>query len=510
MDNQTNQPQQPQQPQQGQQAPQGQQVPPQQGPEQPAPKKPGLLKRMFRPLFSWLHILSGKEENLDLLNQTDQPTPGANLPEASGNSSEFEVKRSMHLFFVLQILLVVLFVMWAMFFKVDVSSSAMGEVMPSSKVKPIEHLEGGIIGKVLVKEGEHVTKGQPLVQLSATASGADLEQIKARLIGAKLDLARFEAELHNSTQLNVPKDLGAGHEDEIQTTQQLLEARSEKYQHGYNTQKEKVAQQTSSVIDLTKRLKTVQDQLSLLNQQIKISADLLKENVTSRYNHITLVREGKGLEASVIELESQLNQARSALKESKSTFDEFVSTHDEEIRQGISKAQRDINDFEQQLSKSQDMFQRGIIKSPVDGIVKQLDVTTPGEVIQAGQKIMDIVPENDQLIIEAKLPVADIGYIQKGQPADVRLASADGARFKPIKGTVSYISADALKNEKDDTSYYQIRITPETPYFSKDEMKYHLYPGMAVSVAIITGRRTIFDYLLQPMMGNLSSALTER
>ena len=480
----------------------------QEAPTPKPPKKPRLLSRIFRPLISWMHILRGSEESLDLLNP--QAIEQQQAAAGSTNSSEFEVKRSLHLFFILQLLLVVLFVLWAVYFKVDVSSSATGEVMPSTKVRAIQHLEGGIVGKVLVKEGQQVKEGQALVELSATASGADLEQIQSRLIASKLDLARFEAELNHSDKLAAPNNLKNGHEDEVETAQQLLTARYRKYQSGFDSQKEKIAQQTQENKELTQRLIRMKDQLKLLNEQIKISADLLKENVTSRYNHITLVREGKGLEEQVIQMESDLFKGRSALKEAQSAFQEFVSTHDEEVRQGISKAQREINDYEQQLSKQNDLYQRGVIRSPIDGIVKKLAVSTPGQVIQAGETIMDIVPAHDTLIVSAKLPLADIGYIQPGQLADIRLASADGARFKPLKGKVTYISPDALKNEKDDTSYYEIKITPDQQFFAKDSLKYHLYPGMAVSVAIITGRRTIFDYLLQPMMGNLSSALTER
>jgi adhesin transport system membrane fusion protein len=479
-----------------------------QGPQQPSqPAKPE--KKPLRGIKNFWHTIMGQEEEIDLENPPEQGVgAGANV-KSNANSDAFEVSRSVHLFFLLQFLMVILFILWAVFFKVDVSSSAVGEVIPSTKIKPIEHLEGGIVGKVLVKEGQVVKKGQALVELSSTASGADLEQLQLRLAAAKLDLARFAAELKGKSMMKVP-DLGTGHDQAINQSKQLLKVRNEKYKHGYNSQKEKVVQQTREVEELSARLKRVTEQLKLLQEQIGISAELLKENVTSRYAHITLMREGKGLDSQVIQLEADLRQAQSALKESQSTFDEFISTHSEEVRQGISETQRQLEEYQQQITKQQDTHQRGIIRSPVDGIVKQLAVTTPGEVIQAGETIMDIVPQGDLMVIEAKLPVADIGYIEKGQPADIRLASADGARFKPIRGKVVYISADALKDEKDDSSYYEIRIQPGTQFFAKDEMKYHLYPGMSVSVAIITGRRSILDYLFQPMMGNLSSALTER
>lgn len=502
-------PQQPQQPQQQQGVPQQpQQAAPQQqqAQQQPAapqkPKKKGMLS-------TWWHIITGKESEIDLNNPQDHGVGAGVDAPANAESAEFAVKRSLHLFFILQLAMVILFILWAVFFKVDVSSSAMGEVIPSSKIRPIQHLEGGIVGKVLVKEGQEVKKGQALVELSATATGADLEQLKLRLAAAKLDLARFTAEESGRDTLQVP-EMNPGHEKAIEQAKQLFRARIAKYKHGYNSQKEKVTQQTREVQELSARLKEVQAESNLLKEQIAISAKLLKENVTSRYAHISLMREGKALDAQVIQLSYDLKQAESALNESKSAFEEFISTHDEEIKKGITETQRQLEEYEQQITKQKDLVERGVIRSPVDGIVKKLKVRTPGEVIRSGDVIMDIVPQGDLMVVEAKLPLSDIGYVEKGQTADIRLASADGARFAPLKGKVTYISADALKNEKDDTSYYEIRIKPQAQYFSKDKLKYNLYPGMAVSVSILTGQRTIFDYLVQPMVGNLSSALTER
>lgn len=422
---------------------------------------------------------------------------------------EYDVPHSTHVFFILLVALFALFIAWSLVFKVDVASNSEGEVVPSSQVKKVQHLEGGIIDKILVQEGDRVKKGQILVVLSPTSSSADLDQLHLRITSAKVDIIRLETELAGGKTLNFPEDFMKKHPKIINESRKLFLINNEKYQHDYTIQYEKLQQKKREVKTDAIRFKHLKDELALLQQQVKISSDLLKENITSRYNHITLQREAKGLEGRVIMAQAELEQARSTLSEADNILKSFVASMKKEMVKRIEQTHRDLNEYLEQLEKYNDTYSRTLIKSPVDGVVRQMYIVTQGAVVPPGGTILDILPINDTLIIESKLPIADIGYIYIGQRTKIMLASADASRFEPLEGTVFYISADAIKDE-DGNSFYKVKIKTNKTYFQKDEHRYQLYPGMKVSVAIITGRRSVMNYIFQPVLGTFSSSLHER
>lgn len=419
------------------------------------------------------------------------------------------VSLATHLFLFLCVALVGAFGAWAYVGKLDVVSMAQGEVIPSSQVKNVQHLEGGIVLKLLVKEGDLVAKNQPLVELESTSTGADVGELEINLTSLRVEITRLDAEANLKSKPAFDKDLVAGHPDLVRQAISLFNTRKRLMGSQINSQKETIVQRQQDVREITIRIKNQRDSLMLQEEQVAISVELLKQDLTNRYNHLDLLKEATRLRGRIEEDKSALLSAKSGLKEAHSKLVSLRSTFEEEVRNQLETKRRTFNELSQRLRKFADSLKRTVVRSPVDGVVKTLYVVTVGGVIKPGSNIADIVPVGDRLIIEAKLPTQDIGFVSVGQAAKIRLASADAMRFGSIKGTVMTVSPDTLITPEG-TPYYKVRIETEQDHFRKGDIIYRLFPGMQVSASILTGNRAVYEYLLGPFLSSMGDAMQER
>ncbi len=222
-----------------------------------------------------------------------------------------------------------------------------------------------------------------------------------------------------------------------------------------------------------------------------------------------LLKEESNLRGGVEEDNSALRRAKASLNEAKATLKDLTYVFDENNRRQLDEAYASHGELSQRMQKFGDSLKRTIVRSPVDGIMKTLYVFTVGGVLRPGDAVADIVPGNDRLVIEAKLPTEDIGYVSAGQVANLKLASADAMRFGHILGEVLTVSPDALVNE-DGLPFYKVLIVPENDHFERNGLKYNLFPGMQIMASIHTGERTVFEYLIDPLRSSMDDAFRER
>lgn len=402
----------------------------------------------------------------------------------------------------------VAFLIWSAMAQIEVVSFATGEVIPASQVKSIQHLEGGIVSEILIKEGQQVAIDQPLVVLQAISSEADVGELALHIAGIQADIARLEAEAENRTNIIFPADVKANHPALVSGAKAMLENRRERYQSALTGQKEAMAQREHSATEISARLRNSRETLRLLTEQIGISEELLKDQLTNRMNHLALLREQSALKSRVDEDTAGLRRTESALKEAQSGLAGIHHAYQEDVGNQLSKARRDLEELNERLKKFSDSLSRTVLRSPVSGVVKTVYVTTRGGVVQAGKTVLDIVPADDRLVVEAKLPIYDVGYVRTGQHALVRLASSDGNRFGNIAGVVTNISPDSIVTEKG--AYYKVRIETDTDRFRHETTEYRLLPGIQVVCNIITGHRSVLEYMTDPLRGYASRALHER
>ena len=420
-----------------------------------------------------------------------------------------EIKKAHHMFIIICAVLCFGFGIWGMYSKLDIISSAQGTVVPSSKVKNIQHLEGGIVREIKVKEGDHVEKGQPLVILEGTASGADVGELKIRINSLKADIARLKAEIAGKDKVEFPEDLAKDYPGLIRQARGLFQAHRIRCQSDLARQQEKIKQSQQDIAENRVRLKSSEEGLALLKKQIKISNELLKENLTTEYKHLDLLRDATKLQSNIDEDKIALQRAESSLKGEQEKFNGIGHIFKEKAEQALKDDLQALEEATQRFRKFSDSFKRTIIRSPEQGIVKTLYMVTPGGVIKAGDTIMDIVPLTDKLIVEAHLPIQDVGYVQEGQRAVLQLASRDARRFGHIEGKVAHISPDAIYSP-DGKAFYTVQIETEKDRFQRKNLQYELYPGVVVIAFIHTGKRTVFGYLADPFLNTLNQALKER
>ena len=356
---------------------------------------------------------------------------------------------------------------WAWLFKLEEVSTGTGKVIPSSKEQIVQSLEGGILTKLNVREGETVEQGQVLAQLDPTRFASNVGESESLLLSAKATAARLRAEV-NGTRLTFP--------EEVMKEPALVNAETALY-HSRRSNLEE------SVSGLKQALVLVQQELAMTEP---------------------LVAKGAASEVEVLRLKRQATDLKNQMNDAQNQY--LVKSREE-----LAKANTDIETQSQVVKGKSDTLSRTIFKSPVRGIVKEIDVMTIGGVISQNGKLMTIVPLDEQLLIEARISPRDIAFIRPGQDALVKITAYDYSIYGGLKGKVTVISPDTLRDEvKQDQFYYRVYIRTDSDKLTNKEGKeFNITPGMVATVDIKTGQKTILDYLIKPF-NKAKEALRER
>ena len=427
----------------------------------------------------------------------------------NGQAKAHESDWATHMFLFLCVAMCGAIAAWAYYGKLDVVSMATGEVVPFSQIKTVQHLEGGIVSEILVREGEEVKRGQPIVVLEATASGADVGELQINVTSLRVEIARLEAEASGADKPVFADDLMAERADLVSQAVDFFDARRDRQNSQIASQTETIVQRQQDIREITARVKNQKNNLELLDEQIAISVELMKEDLTNRYNHLELLKDASQIKGRIEEDAVALLRSRAALKEARAEMDGISTSIKEEAQKDLEDKRRRLDELNQRLGKFEDSLKRTTLRSPVDGVVKTLHVFTRGGVVRPGGDLVEIVPGEDRLIVEARLPIQDIGYVRPGQIARLKLASPDAVRFGSMDGTVTVVSPDTLVTQQGQ-AFYKVRVETERSYFERGPLRYQLYPGMQIMASILTGERTVLEYLLTPFLYTMDSALEER
>lgn len=360
----------------------------------------------------------------------------------------------------------ILFV-WAWFFQLEEVSTGTGKVVPSSKDQVIQSLEGGILTTLNVKEGDIVQKGQVLAQLDPTRFASNVGESQSLLVSAQATAARLRAEV-NGTALVFP--------DAVKKETELMREQTQLYQ--------------SRRQNLEASVTGLQKALSLVEQELRMTEPLVEKGAAS--------------EVEVLRLKRQANELRNQISDLRNQY--LVKAREE-----LSKASTDIEQQQQVVKGRSDTLDRTVFKAPARGIVKEIDVMTLGGVIPQNGKLMTIVPLQDQLLIEARISPRDIAFIHPGQTALVKITAYDYSIYGALKGKVTLISPDTIRDEvKQDQFYYRVYIrTDSDKLYNKAGRSFAITPGMVATVDIQTGEKTVLEYLLKPF-NKAKEALRER
>lgn len=414
-----------------------------------------------------------------------------------------------HVFLFCCVAMVTAFLAWASYGRLDVVSLATGDVVPVGQVKAVQHLEGGIVREILVREGDKVTRGQPLVRLEPLRTSTEVAELTIRLRTLDAAVARLQAEAAGTDKPVFPKDLIDADPALVRQSMDMFAIRRQRVENQIRAQEQTIEQRRQEIKEVQARLKNNANSLNLLGEQLKISNRLLKLDLSNRMTHLGLLREESDLRGRIEEDNAILPRTKAAQAAARAQLEAVKSGFQEEARRELDDALRTHKELAERLRKFEDSLARTVLRAPVDGIVKTLYVVTIGGVVQPGGTVLDIVPGDDRLVIEAKLPTQDIGFVHIGQKAQVQLASAEAVRFGTLDGRVVHVSPDTIVT-RDGVPYYKVRIETERSYFQHGELKHHLSPGMQVQASIRTGTRTVMRYLLDPYLRSFGKAMQER
>jgi adhesin transport system membrane fusion protein len=414
--------------------------------------------------------------------------------------------------YVVVLLVIAFFVaafFWAKYTVIDEVARGEGRVIPSSKIQVIQNLEGGIIKEVLAETGDLVEPGQVLMRIDNVSSGSDLGELQARrtrLIGR---IARLEAEISGEA-LKLPADYVAAHTNIAQAERDMLQTRRENLEVQISILERQVTQREQEIRELDQKVDQATGSLNLVRQEIGINAPLVRSGVVARTELLRLQREANDLEGEIEASRLALPRAEAALREATERIEEKYLTFRTEAQTALSEARLELDSIEERLSAAEDRVQRTEIRSPVRGLIKTIHLQTIGGVIRPGMDIMEIVPVDDSLLVEARIRPADIGFLRPGLDATIKFTAYDFSIYGGLKGNLESISADSIVDEKTNEAYYLVTLRTDSNSLVHQGTELPLMPGMVASVDILTGKRSILDYLLKPILKTQSLALTER
>ena len=408
---------------------------------------------------------------------------------------------------VISILLFIL-IGWSFFAKLDEVAIAIGEVVPQDQLKVVQHLEGGVVEEILVREGDPVQAGDLLVRLKLGASAVNMSEIEAAIDGFQLTRMRLEAEAQRREPEFDP-EMVARRSDLAESELAIYEARLDELARRTAVTKERIRQRRLEYDELIAHRDALQRDFGLGKERLQMSSELVEEGLTPRMEHVSLQAEISKMEGELDVMKASLPRASAAIKEAEAELAEEREAYTRRAIEELGEVRRRINTLAETLNTASDQDKRTDVRAPIDGVVKTLRFNTIGGVVQPGEAILDIVPKSDQLVVRAKLDPKDRGYVIEGLPARVKVSTFDYARYGDLDGKVELIAASTDMTQ-DGVPYYNVVVRTDKTYLGDEAGQYEIQPGMQATVDIHTGKRTVMDFLIRPVLKLRHEAFRER
>lgn len=402
----------------------------------------------------------------------------------------------------------VFFILWAAFAKIDEVTRGEGKAIPSSRLQKIQNLEGGIVTEVYVHEGQIVNQGDPLLRLDDTRFASNVGETEADRLGLLSRIERLNAEI-NDRELVLSSEITTKAPAVAKGEMDLYNSRRQQLHNEISGLEEQLVQKKQEQRDFVAKQGQFRNSLNLLQQEIRMSEPLIAEGAISKVEVLRLKRAEVETQGQLESITLSIPRAESAIKEIENKIAEARSRYKSDALTQLNEAQTNLNKIEATGKALEDRVNRTLVVSPVRGIVQQLMVNTIGGVIQPGNDIVEIVPLDDNLLVEAKILPRDIAFLHPGQDAVIKLTAYDYTIYGGLKGKVEQISPDTV-TDKEGNSYYLVRLRTDRNYLGTQDKPLVIIPGMVASVDIITGKKTILSYLLKPIIRARAEALRER
>ena len=406
----------------------------------------------------------------------------------------------------LSLLVFIALVTWAYFAWIDEVVRGEGKVVPSSQIQVVQSLDGGVVEELLVRPGEFVEVGDVLLRIDPTRYSSSLGESQAETLSLTAKAARLEA-IATGSPLNMPEEVTLNAPELAEMEMRVWEARSNELRSNLVVAQEQINQRRQELRETRANRDQAASSCGLTSQELNMTRPLLKSGAVSEVDILRLQRDVARYCGEQKAAAAQIDRIQSSIQEAEERLEETEIKFRNEARTELSDVRAKLSTLKQSERALEDRVRLAEIRSPVRGTVKSLFSNTLGGVVQPGKDILEIVPTDDTLLLEVRINPRDIGFLHPGQTANVKFTAYDFAVYGGLEGVLEQLSADTITDEKGN-SFYVAKVRTEDAFVGEDNRP--VLPGMIADVHVLTGKRTVLQYLLKPILRARENAFTER
>ncbi|MFL9923772.1 HlyD family type I secretion periplasmic adaptor subunit [Herbaspirillum lusitanum] len=411
------------------------------------------------------------------------------------------------LFVLVCTVLLLLLLIWSIFAPIDMVVRGSGRIVASEHNQVIQHLEGGIVSAILVREGAAVKKGQTLISIADVRANADLGEGRVKILGLRAKITRLSAEASGAGVLQMPADL-ARDDPAVQSEQASFSARQSKLTQELSVLREQTAQRQAELGEALSRQKSQVSEYELAQRQSKLIHSMLERAAASQLEDIQAQAKTQDAQSRLSATNAMIPRLNAAIAESQAKMAEATSKFRSDARTELTANETELARLLEEIKSRNDRVSRSEVRAPMDGVVNRVLMNTIGGVVKPGDPIIEMTPTDDKLVIEAKISPSDRAQLVTGAPARVKVSAYDYGVYGAMEGVVTEVSADTVPEEQRGERFYRVKIEVKRGA-GELQRNLALMPGMTATADVIVGRRTVWQYIMSPLSRFGQTALRE-
>lgn len=409
---------------------------------------------------------------------------------------------------VIAVLLVV-FVLWAHFTVLDEVTRGMGQVIPSQKIQTIQNLEGGILQEIMVQENQIVNKGDILIRIDNEMAASQYRDAFTKAEEHEVAIMRLNAEIDGKNKLDFGDQFKDVEPQILADQKSIFSARQDQLQAELNVLRSQYRQKQQEITEMRSRKDQLERSIGLAKEQRDIAKPLVDQGVYPRVDYLALERDISSLQGDIDGLRLAIPRIRQAAEEANRRIEQREAEFRAQALDEMNSRRVELKSLREIMSAGEDRVTRTDVRSPVRGTIKQINLNTIGGVVRPGESILEIVPLDDTLLIEARIRPADIAFLHPGQKAMIKITAYDFSIFGGLEGVVEAISADTIEDDNGE-SFYKVKLRTQKSAIVYRGEELPIIPGMTASIDILTGKKSVLAYLMKPILRAKQNALRER
>ncbi len=425
---------------------------------------------------------------------------------------ELRTPRTSRLLLIASLALIVVALIWAKFAILEEVKRGNGRVVPSRQIQVVQSLEGGIVKEILVQEGAIVRRDQPLVRISDTGFASQLGEVQERRGAMAARVARLDAEAQGRDRPDFSPDLIQAAPQAVEAERSVFEARMRKLLQDIDVVTQQETQRRRELEEFRASEKKLTETAQLMGREVELTRRLYQQKIIPEIEMLRVDQKAAEMRGQLELVKVSITKAEAGIAEARSRIANARAAFRAQAEEDLAKSKGDLAVLEETSKSAQDRVFRAELRSPVHGIINKINVTTVGAVVQPGANLMDIVPLDDSLLVEGRIRPQDIAFVRPDQEAVVKLTAYDSSVYGSLKGKVERISADAISDEKIDKgeTFYRVMVRTDKNHLGTADHQLPIIPGMVATVEILTGEKSVLDYLLKPARVLRDEAMRER